>query len=59
LLLYDRPIPAEEVVAKIEAVGSPDIARVAKRIFASTPTLAALGPVAQVPSLDAVRRRLA
>jgi predicted Zn-dependent peptidase len=59
LLLYDRPIPAEEIVAKIEAVGSADVARVAKRIFASSPTLASLGPVAQVPSLDAVRRRLA
>jgi predicted Zn-dependent peptidase len=59
LLLYDRPSPAEEVVAKIEAVGSSDVARVAKRIFASAPTLASLGPVAQVPSLGAVRRRLA
>ncbi|GAB2176146.1 M16 family metallopeptidase [Dongia sp. agr-C8] len=59
LLLYDRPIPAEEVVAKIEAVGVLDVVRVAKRIFASPPTLASLGPVGQVPSLDAVRRRLA
>jgi predicted Zn-dependent peptidase len=58
LLLYDRPIPAEEVVAKIEAVGSTDVARIARRIFASAPTLAALGPIAQVPSLDEVRRRL-
>ena len=58
LLLYDRPIPAEEVVAKIEAVGPADVARIARRIFASTPTLTSLGPVAQVPSLDAVRRRL-
>jgi len=59
LLLYDRPIPPEEVVAKIEAVGVADVARVAKRIFSSAPTLASLGPVANVPSLDAVRRRLA
>jgi predicted Zn-dependent peptidase len=58
LLLYDRPIPAEEVVAKIEAVGTTEVARIARRIFASAPTLASLGPVAQVPSLDAVRRRL-
>jgi predicted Zn-dependent peptidase len=58
LLLYDRAIPAEEIVAKIEAVGPADVARVARRIFASSPTLASLGPVAQVPSLDAVRRRL-
>lgn len=58
LLLYDRPVPAEEIVAKIEAVGVPDVTRVARRIFASPPTLASLGPVAEVPSLDAVRRRL-
>jgi predicted Zn-dependent peptidase len=59
LLLYDRPIPPEEVVARIEAVGPTDVARVARRIFASAPTLASLGPVANVPDLDAVRRSLA
>jgi predicted Zn-dependent peptidase len=59
LLLYGRPIPVEEMVAKIEAVGTADVARVARRVFASSPTLASLGPVSQVPSLDAVRRRLA
>jgi len=58
LLLYDRAVPAEEVVAKIDAVGSHDVARVAKRIFRSGPTLASLGPVARVPDLDAVRQRL-
>ena len=59
LLLYGRPIPPEEVVARIEAVGTADVARVARRIFGSAPTLASLGPVANVPDLDAVRRRLA
>jgi predicted Zn-dependent peptidase len=58
LLLYGRPIPPEEVVARIEAVGMGDVARVARRIFASAPTLASLGPVVNVPDLDAVRRRL-
>ena len=58
LLLYGRPIPPEEVVARIEAVGTDDVARIARRIFASAPTLASLGPVANVPDLDAVRRRL-
>ena len=58
LLLYDRPIPPEEVVARIDAVSIADVARVARRIFASEPTLASLGPVANVPDLDAVRRRL-
>jgi predicted Zn-dependent peptidase len=59
LLLYDRPIPPEEVVARIEAVGPVEVARIARRIFASAPTLASLGPVANVPDLDAVRRSLA
>jgi predicted Zn-dependent peptidase len=59
LLLYGRAIPPEEVVARIEAVGTADVARVARRIFGSAPTLASLGPVANVPDLDAVRRRLA
>jgi len=59
LLLYDRPIPPEEVVARIEAVGPTDVARIARRIFASAPTLASLGPVANVPDLAAVRRSLA
>jgi predicted Zn-dependent peptidase len=58
LLLYDRPIPPEEVVARIEAISTVDVARIARRIFASAPTLASLGPVANVPDLDAVRRRL-
>jgi len=59
LLLYDRPIPTEEIIAKIEAISIAEVSRIAKRIFASAPTLASLGPVAQVPSLDQVRRRLA
>jgi len=58
LLLYGRPIPPEEMVARIEAVGMADVGRIAGRIFASAPTLASLGPVANVPDLDAVRRRL-
>jgi predicted Zn-dependent peptidase len=58
LLLYDRPIPTEEIVAKIEAVGVEDVARVARRIFATAPTLTSLGPVSRMPSLDEVRRRL-
>jgi predicted Zn-dependent peptidase len=58
LLLYDRPISPEEVVAKIEAVGMGDVSRIARRIFSSAPTLASLGPVANVPDLDTVRRRL-
>ncbi|HVO02802.1 MAG TPA: pitrilysin family protein [Candidatus Cybelea sp.] len=59
LLLYGRPIPPEEAVTRIEAVTPADVMRLARRIFGSSPTLASLGPVAKVPSLDAVRRRLA
>jgi predicted Zn-dependent peptidase len=58
ILLYDRPIPTEEIVAKIEAVGVEDVARIARRIFSSPPTLTSLGPVSRMPSLDEVRRQL-
>ena len=35
LLLYGRPIPPEEVVARIEAVGTTELARIARPIFSS------------------------
>jgi predicted Zn-dependent peptidase len=59
LEIWGRPVPVAETVARIEAVGVEDISRVARRIFAGTPTLAALGPASSVPSLPAIVERLA
>jgi predicted Zn-dependent peptidase len=58
LLIYGRPIPAAEAVARIDAVTIDDLARLAKRLVATTPTLAALGPIGEVMGYDALKRRL-
>ena len=45
-------------MARIDAVTIDDLARVARRLIATTPTLAALGPIGEVMDYDALRRRL-
>ena len=58
LLIFGRPIPPAEAVARIDAVTIDDLARLARRLMKSTPTLAALGPIGQVMEYDALTRRL-
>src|SRR5512134_177583 len=55
LLIYGRPIPPSEAVARIDAVTIDDLSRLAKRLTQSAPTLTALGPVMEY---DALRKRL-
>ena len=59
LLTYGRPLPAEEIIARIEAVDVPHLARIARRLTAGAPTLAALGPLGRLAHLDQVAARLA
>jgi predicted Zn-dependent peptidase len=58
MLVYGRPVPVEELVAKVDAVDTVAIRRAAKRLLASTPTLAALGPTGELESYDSIRARL-
>ena len=58
LMIFGRPIPASEAVAKIEAVDAAAIERVAQRIFQGTPTVAALGPIANVEDFGKIEARL-
>ncbi|HEX9465803.1 MAG TPA: pitrilysin family protein [Alphaproteobacteria bacterium] len=58
LLIYGRPIPVEEMVRKINAVGAGDVAQVAHRIFSGRPTLAAMGPLGGLESYEKLVRRL-
>ena len=58
ILIYGRPIPLDEIVAKIEAVTPAAIAAAAERIFATAPTLASIGPIGGMPSAADVGRRL-
>ncbi|MDK9721721.1 MAG: insulinase family protein [Rhodospirillales bacterium] len=56
--VFGRPIPPSEVVEMIEAVDAGSVAQAARRLLASRPTLAALGPLAKLESFDSVAARL-
>lgn len=58
LLLNGRIRSIQEVMEKIDAVDIAAIDSVARRIFGSKPTLAALGPLAQLESFDRITARL-
>lgn len=58
MLTYGRLLSVEEVVGKIEAVDAAQVRALAARILLSEPTLASLGPIGRVDSLDRVRSRL-
>ncbi|MBE7731027.1 pitrilysin family protein [Komagataeibacter sp. FXV3] len=59
LQVFDRLIPTVETVRRIDAVTIADVQRVATRIFSGRPTLASLGPVSHIPSLDSITGALA
>ena len=59
MLIYDRPVPVEEIVAKIDGVDRDSVVKAASRLRASRPTVAALGPIAKLESYDRIAERLA
>ncbi|HYD29838.1 MAG TPA: pitrilysin family protein [Azospirillaceae bacterium] len=59
ILTFNRPIPVEEVVAKIQAVDLDTVRRLARRLRSSRPTLAAIGPLARLEDYDRIAARLA
>jgi predicted Zn-dependent peptidase len=59
LLVYGRPLPVPEILAEIDAVDGGRLAEVAGILTSSPPTMAAIGPVAQVEPLERIRARLA
>lgn len=58
MLAFGRPIPTAEVVARIDAIDSATVRRVAGRIARSRPTLAALGPLDGLESYAQIAGRL-
>lgn len=58
MIIQGRPVSKEEVVAEIEAIDLARLERAARRIFATKPTLAALGPIEHVMSYEDVIGRL-
>ncbi|MBO6783654.1 MAG: insulinase family protein [Alphaproteobacteria bacterium] len=59
MLLYDRIVPAGELVEKIDRVSPEMLADVARRTFSSAPSLATVGPASDIASVDSIRSRLA
>jgi len=58
LLLYGRPRTPDEILTRVAAIDLDAVTGVAQRIFHTTPTLTALGPVANLEDYDAVTARL-
>jgi predicted Zn-dependent peptidase len=58
MLAYGRPVPVDEVVAKVEAVDEAAVVAAARRLFNCHPTFAAIGPLGNVEDFDKVRARL-
>ncbi len=59
LIVHGRTIPYAEIVARIEAVDQDAVRRVARRLLKGELTLAALGPIDGLESLDKIAGRLA
>jgi len=58
ILVYNRPVSTAEVVAKVEAVDNAEIMRVARRLFSTIPTIAAIGPLGKVEGYERMVERL-
>ncbi len=58
LQIYGRPIPADEVAARIDAVDVAAVRRVAERIVRTRPTVTALGPVDRLEPFERIAARL-
>jgi predicted Zn-dependent peptidase len=57
LMIFGRTLSAEESIARIEAVDIEAVRRVARRVFSSPLTTAAVGPLARLESDDALAAR--
>lgn len=58
MMVFNRPLPTEEIVGNIEAVDKGAILRVAQRIFSSPLTVAALGPISKMENQADISNRL-
>ena len=58
MLIYNRIIPVEEMVERIEKVSQDDIMRLARQIFSSNPTYTLLGAIDQKIEYEEVKHLL-
>lgn len=58
MLLYGHPRTPEEILQRIAAIDLDAVTSVAKRVFNTAPSVAALGPVSTLDDYDAITARL-
>ena len=58
MLLYNRVIPTDEIVERIEAVTADDVQKAAQMLFSSKPTYTLLGDLKTYPTYDEVQKML-
>src|SRR5690606_33098944 len=58
LLLFGRPIPMEELVDRLSKLTVERLSELAGRLFSTTPTLTAIGPIGKLAPFEAVRGQI-
>jgi len=58
LLLFGRPIPKDELVDRLSKLTVERLTDLSSRLFSTTPTLAAIGPIGALSSYDRIRATL-
>ena len=58
LLYYNRVIEPEEIIEKINSVTNKTVEKVAKSILTTPMTIASIGPIKKLESLDKIQSRL-
>jgi predicted Zn-dependent peptidase len=56
--VYGRPLPIDEIVARVEAVSVEDVRKTAAAMLRSSPTIAAIGAVGRVPGQTKIAEAL-
>jgi predicted Zn-dependent peptidase len=57
MLLFGRPIPTQEIIAKIDEIDVGALRRAAGKLFTSKPTIAAMGALGALEPFDQTVRR--
>lgn len=58
LIHFNQALDTQKKIQMINAVTVADVARIARQIFSTTPTVAALGPISTLESYDTISARL-
>jgi predicted Zn-dependent peptidase len=58
LLLFGRPITKDELMERLSALSVERLRDLSSRLFSTTPTIAAVGPIAELATYEAIRDSL-